>query len=53
MIPKFRAYIKHLDLMVEVQRINYDVKTIECYLVDAEEWDLSEYSFDEVELFHH
>lgn len=50
---KFRAWIKHLEIMVKVERINFDVKTIECYLADEEEGDLSEFGFDEIELMHH
>lgn len=47
---KFKAYIKHMKLWVDVQRINFDVRTIECYLTDSEEGDMSEYDFDEIEL---
>lgn len=42
------AYVKHLKLWVQVQRINLDVKTIECYLTDASEGDMSEYGFNEI-----
>lgn len=47
---KFRAYIKHLDIIVDVQRINFDVKTIEVGLSDG---DLFEYNFDEVILMQY
>jgi hypothetical protein len=47
---KFRAYIKHLDIIVDVQRINFDVKTIEVGLSDG---DLCEYDFDEVILMQY
>ena len=47
---KFRAYVKHLQIIIEVQRINFDYKTVEWYIVHPDEWDMSEFSFDEVEL---
>ncbi len=47
---KFRAYVKHLQIIIEVQRINFDCKTVEWYIVHPDEWDMSEFSFDEVEL---
>jgi uncharacterized phage protein (TIGR01671 family) len=47
---EFRAYIKHLDMVVDVQRINFDVKTIEVGLSDG---DLFEYNFDEVILMQY
>ena len=47
---KFRAYIKHLDLMVRVISINFYTETIECWLTSPDEGDLSEYGFDEIEL---
>jgi len=46
----FRAYIRHLDLIVAVQAINFIAKTIECYLISEDEGDLSEFNFGEVEL---
>ena len=48
---KFKAYIKHLDLFVDVQRINFDCDTIECYLENPDEGDLSEFNFAEIALF--
>ena len=47
---KFRAYLKKYKMTVDVVRINFDIKTIECYLVDEDEGDFSEFNFDEVEL---
>lgn len=47
---KFCAYIKSLWIIVDVQRINFDIQTIECYLISQEEGDMSEYSFSEIEL---
>lgn len=47
---KFRAYVKHLKILIEVQRINFDCKTVEWYIVHPDEWDMSEFSFDEIEL---
>lgn len=50
---KFRAYVKHLQIIIEVQRINFDYKTVEWYIVHPDEWDMSEFSFDEVELMQY
>lgn len=50
---KYRAYVKHLQIIIEVQRINFDCKTVEWYIVHPDEWDLSEFSFDEVELMQY
>jgi uncharacterized phage protein (TIGR01671 family) len=50
---KFRAWIKAYKIMVKVERINFDTKTIECYLVDEEEGDMSEFSFDEIGLMRY
>ena len=47
---KYRAYVKHLQIIIEVQRINFDCNTVEWYIVHPDEWDMSEFSFDEVEL---
>ena len=46
---KYRVYIKRLKLMLNVERINFDVGTVE---VDASygNGDLSEYGLDEIEL---
>jgi len=45
---KFRAYIKHLKILIEVQRINFDCKMVEWYIVHQDEWDMSEFSFEDV-----
>ena len=50
---KYRAYVKHLQIIIEVQRINFDCKTVEWYIVHPDEWDMSEFSFDEVELMQY
>ena len=50
---KFRAYVKHLKILIEVQRINFDCKTVEWYIVHPDEWDMSEFSFDEIELMQY
>lgn len=47
---KYRAYVKHLQIIIEVQRINFDCKTVEWYIVHPDEWDMSEFSFDEIEI---
>jgi uncharacterized phage protein (TIGR01671 family) len=44
---KLRAWIKPYKMMVEVQRINFDVQTIE---VQIGEGDLYEFNFEEIEL---
>lgn len=49
---EFRAYIKHLDMVVDVQRINFDVKTIEVDLSEGN-GDFFEYDFDEVILMQY
>ena len=49
---EFRAYIKHLDMVVDVQRINFDVKTIEVDLSEGN-GDFFEYNFDEVILMQY
>ena len=48
---KFKARINHLELYVDVQRINFDCETIECFLVSPEEGDMSEFDFDDIELY--
>ncbi|HNG96931.1 MAG TPA: YopX family protein [Candidatus Absconditabacterales bacterium] len=45
---KFRAYIKHLKILIEVQRINFDCKMVEGYIVHQDEGDMSEFSFEDV-----
>jgi len=50
---KFKARIKHLELTVDIQRINFDGQTVECYLTSPEEGDLSEFSFDEIKLYQY
>lgn len=50
---KYRAYVKHLQIIIEVQRINFDCKTVEWYIVHPDEWDMSEFSFDEVEIMQY
>jgi uncharacterized phage protein (TIGR01671 family) len=47
---EFRAWIKSYKMIVEVQRINFDVQTIE---VKIGEGDLYEFSFKEVELMQY
>jgi uncharacterized phage protein (TIGR01671 family) len=44
---KFKAWIMPYEMMVEVQRINFDVQTIE---VKIGEGDLYEFNFEEIEL---
>lgn len=47
---KYRAYIKHLKIIMEVQRINFHYKTVEWYIVHPDEWYLSEFSFEDIHL---
>lgn len=49
---KFRALIKKYKMIVDVRRINFDVKTIEFILSD-EDMDLYEARFDEIELMQY
>ena len=44
---EFRAWLKNYKMMVKVERINFDVRTVE---VQIGEGDLHEFSFKEVEL---
>jgi len=44
---KYKAWIDSYKMLVDVQRINFDVETIE---VQIGEGDLYEFKFDEVEL---
>jgi hypothetical protein len=44
---QFRAWIMPYEMMVEVQRINFDVQTVE---VQIGEGDLYEFDFEEIEL---
>ena len=44
---KYKVWIKPYKMLVDVQRINFDVETIE---VQIGEGDLYEFRFDEVEL---
>jgi uncharacterized phage protein (TIGR01671 family) len=44
---EFRAWLKDYKMMVKVQRINFDVQTIE---VQIGEGDLHEFDFEEIEL---
>jgi len=44
---KFKAWIMPYEMMVEVQRINFDVQTVE---VQIGEGDLYEFNFEEIEL---
>ncbi len=46
---KFRAYIKSIGWVVPVERINFDVQTVEVDLTDGD-GDFFEYDFGEVEL---
>ena len=45
---KFRAYVKHLKILIEVQRINFDCKTVEWYIVHPDEWEISVFCFEDV-----
>lgn len=49
---KYRAYIKTLDMILDVYRINFDVKTIELRVGEDEYFhnDLMEYDFSEIQL---
>jgi uncharacterized phage protein (TIGR01671 family) len=49
---EFRAYIKHLDILVGVQRINFDTKTAEVDLSDGN-GDFFEYDFDKLVLMRY
>jgi len=49
---KFKAYVKRLNWTVPVERINFDVKTIEVDLTDGN-GDLAEYNFNEVVLMQY
>lgn len=49
---KFRAYIKKLNWVVNVERINFDCKTVEVDLSEGN-GDTSEYDFNEVELMQY
>lgn len=49
---KFKAYIKKLGWLVDVERINFDCKTVEVDL-SAGQGDISEYDFDGVELLQY
>jgi hypothetical protein len=46
---KPRVFIKHLKLAIDVQRINFDVRTVEVDLSNGN-GDLWEFDFDEVML---
>ncbi len=46
---KPKVLIKHLGITIDVQRINFDVKTVEVDLSDGN-GDLWEFDFDEVEI---
>ena len=47
---KFRAYIKHLQITVEVAGIDFYLKEITAWITSPDEGDPSVYSFDEVEI---
>ena len=49
---KFRAHIRQLDIIRPIERINFDIGTIEVHLADDGDYhnDLFEYGFDEIEL---
>jgi uncharacterized phage protein (TIGR01671 family) len=47
---KFRAWIKSYKMIVEVQRINFDTRTIE---VKIGEGDLYEFNFEEIKLMQY
>jgi uncharacterized phage protein (TIGR01671 family) len=47
---KFRAWIKSYKMIVEVQRINFDTRTIE---VKIGEGDLYEFDFEEIKLIQY
>lgn len=50
--PKFKAFlIDYGYLYVDVVRINFDCKTVECNLISPDEGDLSEFSFDKIHLW--
>lgn len=49
---KFRAYIKRIGWVVPVERINFDVQTVEVDLTDGN-GDFYEYDFGEVELMQY
>ena len=44
-----KVLIKHLGITIDVQRINFDVKTVEVDLSEGN-GDFWEYDFDEVEI---
>lgn len=52
---KFKAYIKQLDLMLDVKRINFDIETIEVCVGEDDflHNDLSEYSFDDINMYQY
>lgn len=50
-IIKFKAYIKNLNWLLPVERINFDCKTVEVDLSGG--GDTSEYGFDEIELLEY
>jgi uncharacterized phage protein (TIGR01671 family) len=47
---EFRAWLKHYKMVVKVERINFDVRTIEGQIGEG---DLYEFSFKEVELMQY
>ena len=47
---KFRAYIKHLEIMVNVIEIDFYLKTITAWILSSYEGDPSIFPFDEVVL---
>lgn len=49
---KFRAYIKSLGWIVNVERINFDCKTVEVDLTEGQ-GDTAEYDFKEIELLRY
>lgn len=51
---KFRVYIKHLDWMTtHVASIDFAAKCVYVRLTWPDEWDPSEYSFDQVEIMQY
>jgi uncharacterized phage protein (TIGR01671 family) len=47
---KYKAYIRHLELMVHVIEINFYTDEITCWLTSPEEGDPSVFHFSEIEL---
>ena len=51
MLPKIRVYIKKQGIMTEhIHSICYTSKTVEVWLTWPDEWDPTEFDFDEVDI---